>query len=263
MTRYDTALGPWSRGATPVVALVAAAAMACGGTETGEQPEDGGAPETADEAQDAANRLSPEEAAEGFELLFDGASLDAWRGYQMDDVPGGWSAMEGALAFTPGVGGGTLITRDTYTDFDLRLEWRVGEAGNSGIFFGVSEDTESAFQSGPEMQVLDNAGHYDGGNPLTSAGSNYGLHAPPEDVTRPVGEWNEVRIVRHGNQVVHWMNGVQIVEYEIASPDWEALVAGSKFVEWPDYGRHHDGHLGLQDHGDPVWYRNIRVRRIP
>ena len=245
-----------------VLALAASATAGCGQAEAGSRSEGAVAEDGAAASQAAANRLSAEEAAEGFELLFDGESLDAWRGFQMDDVPAGWSAKEGALAFTPGVGGGTLITRDTYTDFDLRLEWKVGEAGNSGIFFGIAESTESAFQSGPEMQVLDNAGHYDGGNPLTSAGSNYGLHAPPEDVTRPVGEWNEVRIVRHGNRVVHWLNGVQVVEYEIASPEWEALVAGSKFIQWPDYGRHHDGHLGLQDHGDPVWYRNIRIRRL-
>ena len=245
-----------------LLALVIGASTACGPAEAGSQSAEEDASDAAVDAQAAANRLSAEEAAEGFELLFDGESVDAWRGFQMDDVPAGWSAKDGALAFTPGVGGGTLITRDTYTDFDLRLEWRVDEGGNSGIFFGIVESTESAFQSGPEMQVLDNAGHYDGGDPLTSAGSNYGLHAPPEDVTRPVGEWNEVRIVRHGNQVVHWLNGVQVVEYEIASPEWEALVAGSKFIQWPDYGRHHEGHLGLQDHGDPVWYRNIRVRRI-
>ena len=245
-----------------LVAFGAGAVSGCGQAEAGSQTERAVAEDEDVETQAAANRLSVEEVADGFELLFDGESLDAWRGFRMDDVPAGWSAKEGALTFTPGVGGGTLITRDTYMDFDLRLEWRVGEGGNSGIFFGISEDTERAFESGPEMQVLDNAGHYDGGNPLTSAGSNYGLHAPPEDVTRPVGEWNEVRIVRRGNRVVHWLNGVRIVEYGIGSDEWEALVADSKFVEWPDYGRHHEGHLGLQDHGDPVWYRNLRVRRI-
>ncbi|WP_419950728.1 3-keto-disaccharide hydrolase [Candidatus Palauibacter sp.] len=253
---------PWSPQARVLLLVAAIAASACGQAEAGSQTEEDMAADGADEAQAAANRLTPEEAAAGFELLFDGESLDAWRGFQMEEIPAGWGARDGALAFTPGVGGGTLITRDTYTDFDLRLEWMVGEGGNSGIFFGISENTESAFQSGPEMQVLDNAGHYDGGNPLTSAGSNYGLHAPPEDVSRPADEWNEVRIVRHGNQVVHWLNGVQVVDYEIGSDEWEALVAGSKFIEWPDYGRHHEGHLGLQDHGDPVWYRNIRVRRI-
>ena len=262
MRRRIDSLEPRSPGAWAVLAFAIGASTACGQAETGSRAE--GEPASGDDAamQTTSNQLTAEEAAEGFELLFDGESLDAWRGFQMEDVPGSWSAIDGALAFTPGVGGGTLITRDTYTDFDLRLEWKVGPAGNSGVFFGISEDTESAFQSGPELQVLDNAGHYDGGNPLTSAGSNYGLHPPAEDVTRPVGEWNEVRIVRHGNQVVHWLNGARIVEYEIGSDEWEALVAGSKFVQWPDYGRHHEGHLGLQDHGDPVWYRNIRIRRL-
>ena len=262
MNRHTGLFRSLSRCPYGALAFAMFATSACAQAETGARTEDDAASDAAAETQAAANQLSAEEVAEGFELLFDGASLDAWRGFQMEDVPGGWSAIDGALAFTPGVGGGTLITRDTYTEFDLRLEWKVGPAGNSGVFFGISEDTESAFQSGPELQVLDNAGHYDGGNPLTSAGSNYGLHAPPEDVTRPVGEWNEVRIVRHGNQVVHWLNGVQIVEYEIGSAEWEAQVAGSKFVQWPDYGRHHEGHLGLQDHGDPVWYRNLRIRRL-
>ncbi|WP_420633558.1 3-keto-disaccharide hydrolase [Candidatus Palauibacter sp.] len=262
MIRNTDSLGAWSATAWSALAFAVFATSACGQAETGSRAEGEGIPEGMAASQEAANQLTAEEAAEGFELLFDGESLDAWRGFQMEDVPEGWSAADGTLAFTPGARGGTLITRDTYTDFDLRLEWKVGPAGNSGIFFGISEATESAFQSGPEMQVLDNAGHYDGGNPLTSAGSNYGLHAPPEDVSRPAGEWNEVRIVRHGNQVVHWLNGVRIVEYEIGSTEWEELVAGSKFIEWPDYGRHHEGHLGLQDHGDPAWYRNIRVRRL-
>ena len=262
MRRQSVSLGSRSLGAGAILVIAACAMSACAQAEAGSRSEGEPAAEPAAETQEASNQLTAEEAAEGFELLFDGESLDAWRGFQIEDVPGGWSAMDGSLAFTPGAGGGTLITRDTYTDFDLRLEWKVGPAGNSGVFFGISENTESAFQSGPELQVLDNAGHYDGGNPLTSAGSNYSLHAPAEDVARPVGEWNEVRIVRHGNQVVHWLNGDRIVEYEIASPEWEALVAGSKFVQWPDYGRHHEGHLGLQDHGDPVWYRNLRIRRL-
>ncbi len=212
--------------------------------------------------QMATNRLTPEETTEGFELLFDGESLELWRGYRMDGLPSGWAAMDGAVAFTPGVGGGDLITRETFSDFDLRLEWRVGPAGNSGIFFGVVEDRERTYESGAEMQVLDNAGHPDGQSPLTAAGSNYGLHAPTSDTTRPVGEWNEARIVRRGNQVEHWLNGIKVVEYEIGSDEWSRLVAESKFVEWPDYGTHHEGHIGLQDHGDPVWYRNIRIRRL-
>ena len=166
--RYNKSPVPRPFGACAVLVLVASAMSACAQAEAGSQAEGEPAGEPAAGTQEASNQLTPEEVAEGFELLFDGASLDAWRGFQMEDVPGGWSAIDGALAFTPGVGGGTPVTRETYTDFDLRLEWKVGPSGNSGIFFGISENTESAFQSGAELQVLDNAGHYDGGNPLTS-----------------------------------------------------------------------------------------------
>lgn len=203
-----------------------------------------------------------EEATEAFEWLFDGESLDLWRGYGRPDLPAGWSVKDGTLAFAPGVEGGDLITRLTYTDFDLRLEWRISEGGNSGIFFGVIEGNRRTYESGPEMQILDNAGHPDGQSPLTSAGSNYGLHPPTEDVTRPVGEWNEARIVRRGNHIEHWLNGTRVVAYELGSDEWKAMVAETKFADWPDYGVHHAGSIGLQDHGDPVWYRDIRIRRL-
>jgi hypothetical protein len=212
--------------------------------------------------QESANVLTPDEAASGFELLFDGRSLDAWRGFRRDDVPGGWSAVEATLAYTPDVESGDIITRERFTDFDLRLEWRVGPAGNSGIMFGVSEENRRTYESGPEMQVLDNAGHRDGRNPLTAAGSNYGLHAPAADVTRPVGEWNEARIVRRGPHIEHWLNGTKVVEYELGTAEWKAMVAETKFAEWPDYGLHAEGHIALQDHGDPVSFRNLRIRRL-
>ena len=214
-------------------------------------------------AQEAANRLTPEETAQGFALLFDGVSLDAWRGYGRDDLPGAWSAVDDALTCTPGGDGGDIITRETFTDFDLRLEWRLGEGGNSGVFFGVVEGPRRSYHSGPEIQVLDNAGHPDGRNAITSAGSNYALHAPTADVTRPLGEWNEVRVVREGNRVRQWLNGTLVVEYELGTDEWKALVAASKFSEWPDYGIHHEGHIALQDHGNPVWFRNLRIRRLP
>ena len=217
------------------------------------------------------NQLTEEETAEGFELLFDGASLHRWRGYGCDRVPAGWTATGGTIAFAPDVEGepqdppyvcADLITRETYTDFDLRLEWKVNSAGNSGIFFGIVENNGPPYESGPEMQVLDNDGHADGKNPLTSAGSNYGLHAPSVNTTRPTGHWNQARIMRRGDYVEYWLNGLNVVEYKLGSPDWRQLVAKSKFAEWPDYGIHHEGHIGLQDHGDPVWYRNIRIRRL-
>ena len=205
------------------------------------------------------NRLTPEEEAAEWRLLFDG-TLEGWRGYQRADAPGGWSVEDGILTFTPGVDGGDLMTAQQFGDFELALEWKIGEGGNSGIFYRATEAERAPYWTGPEFQILHNAGHPDGAAPETSAGSNYALHPPAEDVTRPVGEWNSVRIVLDGAQVQHWMNDVKIVEYELWTDEWRALVAGTKFADWPRYGMAPSGHIGLQDHGNPVWFRNIRIR---
>lgn len=216
----------------------------------------------------AHNRLTPDEEAAGWRLLFDGATLSGWRGYRMDGVPRGWSATEGALAFAPPERddaqrqtlAADLITVDTFDDFELSLEWKVGPSGNSGVFYRLTEAERAPYWTGPEMQVLDNAGHADGRTPKTSAGANYGLHAPAEDVARPAGEWNRARIVVRGSRVEHWLNGSRIVSYELGSESWRGLVAASKFGEWPGYGMARSGHVGLQDHGDPVWFRNVKIR---
>ncbi len=206
-----------------------------------------------------ANRLTAEEEAAGWELLFDG-TLDGWRGYRRDDVPGGWSVQDGVLAFTPGGGDGDLMTASQYADFELSLEWKVAEGGNSGIFYRATEAERAPYWTGPEFQILDNERHADGANPETSAGSNYALHGPVEDVTRPVGEWNQARIIVRGAEVEHWMNGVRLLTYELWSDEWRETVMRTKFSEWPGYGMAPRGHIGLQDHGDPVWYRNIKIR---
>jgi hypothetical protein len=129
--------------------------------------------------------------------------------------------------------------------------------------FHVTQDGGQTYETGPEFQVLDNAGHKDGGNSMTSAGSNYALHPPVRDVTRPIGEWNEVRLIVNGAHVEHWMNGVKLLEYELWSDDWNARVKASKFNKMPHYGRAKRGHIALQDHGDPVWYRTIKIRPLP
>ncbi len=214
------------------------------------------------EEQAAPNRLTDAERAEGWRLLFDGASLEHWRGYKRDDVPASWSIEDGTVAFRAGDDRGDIVTRERFGDFELALEWRISPGGNSGIMFRATEDHDYPWESAPEMQVLDNAGHVDGGNPLTSAGANYALHAPIRDVTRPVGEWNQARLVVRGSHVEHWLNGAKVVEYELWTDDWKALVAGSKFSEMPDYGLARVGHVVLQDHDDPVWYRNIKIRPL-
>jgi hypothetical protein len=199
-------------------------------------------------------------AGEWVDLLPGNAS--AWRGYKKTSLPDGWTydAAAGTLSRTGR--GGDIITDRQWADFELELEWRVGPGGNSGVFYRATEGTDVIYMNAPEMQILDNSRHADGRNPLTSTGSNYALHAPTADLARPVGEWNRVRIVAVGPHVEHWVNGTKVVEYEMQSPEWEALVKASKFNQWPAYGRSMRGHIGLQDHGDPVSFRNIRIREL-
>jgi hypothetical protein len=206
------------------------------------------------------NFLSAEEQAAGWKLLFDGKTTAGWRGYRKDHMPSGWQVKDQCLVR---VGpGGDIITEGEWGDFELQIDWRVCAAGNSGIFYRVNEDFDWPFFTGPEFQVLDNAEHADGRSPLTSAGSNYGLHAPVRDVTAPVGFFNRARIVCNGPHVEHWLNGEKIVEYELWTDEWKQMVAGTKFKAWPNYGLMKKGHIVLQDHGDLVWYRNIKIRRL-
>ncbi|MDX2064576.1 MAG: family 16 glycoside hydrolase [Fimbriimonadaceae bacterium] len=197
----------------------------------------------------------------GFDDLFDGKSLDKWIGWKQSAVPKGWRIEDGLLTYTPGMGGGDLRTRDTFGDFDLRLEWRVQPGGNSGVMYRSSERLNAPYQTGPEYQLLDNARHRDGQSPLTSAGSNYALHPTDRNQCRPAGYWNETRIVARGPVIEHWLNGKLVVKYEINSADWKARLAKSKFARWEGYALEKAGHIVLQDHGDPIAFRNIRIRR--
>jgi 3-keto-disaccharide hydrolase len=209
---------------------------------------------------DTANTLTSQERAGGWKLLFDGKTTTGWRAFGQKDVPAGWQAVDGAL--TRVGAGADIITTEQFDSFELAIEWKISDGGNSGIMYRVSEEGEATYHTGPEFQVLDNQKHRDGQDPLTSAGSCYGLYAPTKDVTRPVGSWNQARLIVNGNHVEHWMNGEKIVEYELLSPDWEKRVAASKFKEWPKYGRIPRGHIALQDHGDRVAYRNIKIRPL-
>ena len=209
----------------------------------------------------AMNSLTPAEQAAGWRLLFDGRTLGAWRGFKQAGMPEGWSIVDGALTR---VGrGGDIITRDQFGSFELSLEWRVASGGNSGIMYRVTEQAGATYETGPEMQVLDDARHADGKSRLTSAGALYGLYPAPEGAVKPAGQWNSARIMVSGNQVEHWLNGVKTVEYELQSPEWAEKVAASKFNQWPGYGRAARGHIALQDHGDLVSFRNIKIRTLP
>ena len=204
--------------------------------------------------------ISAAEKADGFKPLFDGVSLQGWRGYKTEVPPPGWKAANGELVRDGA--GGDLMTVDQFADFELRLDWKVSKNGNSGIMFRVRTGDDYPYLSGPEFQVLDNSGHKDGKSPLTSAGSNYAVHPPVKDVTKPIGEWNDIRLIVRGTHVEHWMNGTKLLEYEFDSPDWNQRVQASKFAKMPMYGREKRGHIALQDHGDLVSYRNIRIKAL-
>jgi hypothetical protein len=211
--------------------------------------------------QHAHNVLTPAERAQGWRLLLDGRSTAGWRGFKSDSMPQGWQIEDGAL--TRVAAAGDIVTDDQFESFELSLEWRVDAGGNSGIFYRVTDAGGAVYETGPEMQVLDDERHPDGKSPLTSAGSVFGLYPAPRGVVKPAGEWNAARIVVRGMHVEHWLNGQKIAEYELGSPDWKARVAASKFKQWPGYGRAITGRIALQDHGDRVAYRDIKIRVLP
>lgn len=199
----------------------------------------------------------------GFVTLFDGKDLSAFKGYKRGDVPKGWRIENGNLAFVPGVEGGDIATKESFANFELRLEWKVAPGGNSGIMYRVQEGPNYPWETGAEMQVLDDDRHPDGRNTLTSAGSLYALIPRKYDIVRNANEWNEVRIVANGSKIEHWLNGAKVVEYDRNSDAFKKLIAGSKFASMPQFAKPTSGIIVLQDHGDKVWYRNIRVRRLP
>jgi cytochrome c len=214
------------------------------------------------EAATETNSLSAEEKAAGFELLFDGKNITKWRKYRGEGVPKGWQVADQALVFIPGLDGGDLATKEQYGDFELRLDWRVQAGGNSGIMLRSRETRGASYETATECQVLDDAKHPDGKNPLTSAGSAYGLYAPAKKMVNPANTWNHLRVVYKGAHVEHWLNGVKIVEYEIGSADFLERLKKSKFNGWPEYAKYNSGHIVLQDHGNLVAYKNIRIRKL-
>ena len=197
-------------------------------------------------------------AAGGWRLL----ELQSFRGYDSEAIPAGWTVVGNEI--TKSRGTGDLMTKDQFANFELELEWKIGNAGNSGIFYRATKEYDHIYWSGPEYQLLDDANAGDGKNPLTSAASAYALYAPPRGVVKPADQWNTTRIVVNVAHVEHWLNGQKVVEYELWSPDWKAKVAASKFKDWPNYGLAKRGYIGIQgDHNGTLSIRNIRIRELP
>lgn len=203
--------------------------------------------------------------------LFDGSGTDHWRGYNREGMPSGWVIQGDELVYDPAQTGGDapgrdIITREKFADFELELEWSIERGGNSGIFYFVLEQPErQLFWSGPEMQILDNANHPDargGKDGNRQAGSLYDLIPAVPQNFRGYDEWNQVRIVSRGAFVEHWQNGVKVLEYERWTPEWFDMLHDSKFRCYPEFGAVREGHIGLQDHGDVVRFRDIRIRRL-
>lgn len=209
----------------------------------------------------APNTLTAAEKAAGWTLLFNGTSMKGWHLYQKPGQTTGWEAKDGMLVKTATTG--DLMSDRQFGSFEMTLEWKIESKGNSGIFFWATEGTEVVYQNAPEIQVLDNVGHRDGLSPLTSAGALYGLAPSSPDLVKPLGEWNQVRIVTNGGIVETWFNGKKIADQiDFDSRAFKARVAKTKFAQWPTYGLARKGSIGLQEHGNMIWYRNIKIREL-
>lgn len=211
-----------------------------------------------------AQSLALKSHAADWEILFDGKSTAKFRGFKKTEFPAkGWSVEKESLRVHSGGGGGDLVTRDTYADFELRFDFKVSPGANSGVMYRVSENAGAPYETGPEYQVTDDLKHPDGKNPKTSAAALYALIAcNAEKSLKPVGKWNQARIVVKGNHVEHWLNKAKVVEYELNSPEITRLIADSKFKSWSGFAKQSSGHICFQDHGDDVWYRKIKIRKL-
>jgi hypothetical protein len=206
----------------------------------------------------ADNTLTAAERKAGWKLLFDGKTTAGWRGFKAPAPDPGWHVKDGALGPDPKTSK-DIISKDVFGDFELSFEWKISPLGNSGVMYRVTEDGEQTYWSGPEYQVLDNA---HGEKPPEQAGALYALYPPVGAAPKPVGQFNQGRIVMRGSKVEHWLNGVKVVEYDIASPDFKARVAASKFKAWPQFAASASGHIALQNHGNEVWFRNLKIRPL-
>jgi hypothetical protein len=208
------------------------------------------------------NALAAAERAAGWRLLFDGRTTAGWHGFGRDTVVG-WEVTNGEL-IALGQGGdhaNDIVTDAEFEDFELLVDWKLSPRANSGIFYLVVEKGyEMAYATGPEYQLIDDEGWPEQLEEWQTSGANYAMHPPAKKAARPVGHWNTTRVVVRRGKVEHWLNGEQVVAYELWTPEWEALVKAGKWKDFPGYGKARTGRIGLQDHGNKVYFRNIKIR---
>ncbi len=243
-------------------ALLIGAGLALG-TTTAWAQEASTANRNASKAGTAKSKLAAGEEKDGWQLLFDGKTLDGWKGFRKEaGAPTGWIVENGVLT-TPG-GKGDIVTTGQYENFELDLEWKIAPKGNSGILFRVVDDGkhERTYETGPEYQLIDDQNYPAELKEVQKTAANYDLEPAAKGASKPAGEWNRTRLVVKEGRVQHWLNGQKVVEYEIGSDAWQKQVQSSKFAPLPGYAQTAKGRIAFQDHGDRVWFRNVKIREL-
>jgi len=220
-----------------------------------------------------ANKLSREEKKNGWELMFNGKNFDGWRQYNGTAMPANWEIEDGAMKVFlgegksqgQGAGGDIIFAEQKFDDFELSIDWKAGDMANSGIFYYVKEvPGKPVYYAAPEIQVLDNDNATDNKIASHLAGSLYDMIAADPETVNPHGEWNTIVVRVKDGKVTHTQNGTEVVSYTLWTPEWDELVQNSKFKNFPGFteGISKEGYIGLQDHGYPVWFRNIKIREL-
>ena len=215
------------------------------------------------------NKLTPAEIKKGWKLLFDGSTLTGWKTYNRTDMATSWGVRDGAIFLDAKKGRsdiakGDLVTLEDYDDFEFSVEWKISDCGNSGIMYRIVEDPKykQPYLTGPEMQVLDNKCHPDAKIITHRSGDFYDVMASKTENVKPAGEWNSVKIIMKGYKLEQWQNGVRQIKLTLGSDEINAIVEKSKWKNQKDWGKALIGKIGLQDHGDAVWFRNIKIRSL-
>ena len=215
----------------------------------------------------APNTLTAQEKKDGWELLFDGKTTKGWRNYNSKEFGAAWKINDESLYLDRSnkeVKGGDIITEGEYENYEFSYDWKISKCGNSGLIFDVveSEKNKYVWHTGPEMQVLDNSCHPDAKIIKHRAGDLYDLISCSTETVKPAEEWNTAKIISKNGHYEFYLNGTKVVEFTMHTPEWDTIIAGSKFKSMPVFGKAKKGHFALQDHGDPVWFRNIKIKKL-